>query len=128
MQYTDKKEFLIKFDGASALALSMILTVNKSIWKHALILSFAVLCHSMILLHLITGSYFMWAISKPFYLIYDELIIMSALLQLWVSRNGMVKGLDNASRHIQGLLSKSVFHYNRISKSLPVQTKRKDGT
>jgi hypothetical protein len=121
-------EFIIKYDGATALIMTMFMGVDKRAWKYALILAFAVLCHSMILLHLITGSYFMWAISKPFYLIYDELIIMSALLLLWVSRDGMAKGLNNASRLLQGVLSRFVFYNNRISKSLPPKEKRKGRT
>jgi hypothetical protein len=121
-------DFAIKYDGATALIMTMLMGIDKRAWKYALILAFAVLCHSMILLHLITGSYFMWAISKPFYLIYDELIIMSALLLLWVSRDGMAKGLNNASRLLQGVLSRFVFYNNRISKSLPPKEKRKGRT
>lgn len=121
-------EFAIKYDGATALVMTMFMGVDKRAWKYALILVFDVVCHSMILLHLITKSLFWWAVSKPFYLIYDELIIMSALLLLWVSRDGMVKGLDNTSRHIQSMLFRFIFYSNRISKSLSTQTKAKGRT
>ena len=119
-------EFAIKYDGATALIMTMLLTKDKSAWKQALILVFAVTCHFMILLHLITNSYVMWAISKPFYMIYDELIIMTVLLQIWVSRDGMAKGIDNAFRVLPSMLFGFVFHRNRINKNLPLSKTGKD--
>ncbi len=104
MTYLESKEMLIKHDGVLALIMTMIMAVDKTAWKHALILVFAVLCHSMISLHLITDSSFLESVSFLFYEYYDELIILSALLQFWVSRDGMAKGIDNASRTLQSCL------------------------
>lgn len=125
MTYLGSKETLIKYDGATALILTMVMTIDKHAWKQALILSFAVLCHSMISLHLITDSSLLRQSSLMFYRYYDELIIMSALLQMAVSYNGMAKGLNNALRFLQGVLFRVVFHSYRIYKSFFTQKKAK---
>ena len=104
MTYLESLSVLIKYDGALALIMIALLYVDKAAWKHALILAFAVMCHSMISLYLITDSSFLESVSFLFYEYYDELIILSALLQLWVSRDGMAKGIDNASRTLQSCL------------------------
>jgi len=128
MTYLESKEMLIKHDGALALIMTMIMAIDKTAWKHALILVFAVVCHSMISLHLITDSSFLEGVSFLFYEYYDELIIMSALLQLWVSRDGMAKGLDNAFRFLQCVLFRFIFHSYRLHKSLSTQKKIKGRT
>jgi hypothetical protein len=117
--------FAIEYDGAIALIMTMIMIFDKDAWKHALILAFAVMCHSMVLLHFITETHIVWLVSKPFYHIYDELIIVVALLQMWISKNGIVNGVNNSSRYLQGLLFRAVFHSNRIRKGLLAHTKRK---
>ncbi len=127
-KYEDYKEILIKLDGTAALIMTFVMIKERQATNQALILIFMVLCHTMILLHLITDSYIMWAISKPFYAVYNELIIMSALLQIWVSRDGMAKGLNNALRGLQSMLFSFIFHYHRISKSLSERKKIKGGT
>jgi len=125
MTYIEWLDYIIKLDGATALILTMVMTIDKHAWKQALILSFAVLCHSMISLHLITDSSLLRQSSLMFYRYYDELIIMSALLQMAVSYNGMAKGLNNALRFLQGVLFRVVFHSYRIHKSLFTQKKAK---
>jgi len=128
MDYLETVYILIKYDGALALIMAMIMTIDKTAWKHAMILVFAVVCHSMISLHLITDSSFLESVSFLFYEYYDELIIMSALLQIWVSRDGMAKGLDNAFRSLQGMLFRFVFHSYRIYKSSSTSKKIKGRT
>lgn len=122
--FYDKKEFLIKLDGALALIMTIIMSRESRARNQAIIITFMVSCHTMILLHFITDCYFMWAISKPFYILYDELIIISALLQMWVSRDGMVKGLNNAFYHIQGCLFRFGFYIGHNFKHLLTRKKR----
>lgn len=128
MNYLDTVLILIKYDGALALIMTMIMRIDKHAWKHALILAFAVVCHSMISLYLITDSSQIESISFLFYEYYDELIIMTALLQMVVSLDGMAQGLDNLFRRIQGMFFSFVFHSNRICKSLSTQKKIKGRT
>lgn len=125
MSYAEWLDYIIKLDGATALILTMVMTIDKHAWKQALILAFAVSCHCMISLYFITDSPLVEKIAYPFYKYYDELIIMSALLQMAVSYNGMVKGLGNAFRFLQGVLFGVVFHSYRIYKSLFTQKKIK---
>jgi len=123
--YLDAKEILIKCDLSIAMILTMMMPIDKTAWKHALILAFAVLCHSMISLYLITDSSFLESVSFLFYEYYDELIIMSALLQIWVSRDGMAKGIDNASRTIQGCLLRANGYRVRYIQSCHIYFKQK---
>ena len=104
MTYTEALLILIKYDGALALIMTMIMLIDKTAWKHALILSFAVLCHFMISLYLITDSSKLESVSFIFYEYYDELIILTAILQMVVSLDGMVKGINSAFRFIQSSL------------------------
>lgn len=105
---------LIMIDGVTALIMTTILTKDRLAWKHALILSFAVLCHIMILLNLKTQS------AGFFYTWYDELIILVGLLQMGVSYNGFITSFSN----LQKLLSRFMLYCHSFSKGLSGQTKR----
>jgi len=104
MSYLDSKYMLVKYDGALGLIMVMMMSIDKVAKQHAKILAFAVMCHSMISLHLMTNSSGLEGLSFLFYQYYDELIIMTALLQMWVSRDGMAIGLNNTFYRIQGCL------------------------
>ncbi len=96
----------------------MFLAYDKVAWKQALLLAFAVLCHSMIIYDLtISSSLF----SAFFYDFYDELIIMIGLLQMMVSYDGIVSAFSN----LQKLLHRTIFYIHGFSKGLPTQKKRK---
>jgi len=118
MTYLESKFMLIKYDGALALTMALIMKKDKHAWKHALILSFAVTCHSMISLYLITTSQVAESMSFLFYEYYDELIIMTALLQLLVTKNGMVQGINSTSRKLQSVLSRVILRASRGKVSL----------
>jgi len=125
----DKKELLISLDGTLALIMTMVMYKEIKAMVQAKILIFMVLCHFMVVLHIINENYyFLWFVSIPFYVNYKVLIITSALLQIWVSRDGMAKGLNNALRGLQSMLFSFIFHYHRISKSLSERKKIKGGT
>lgn len=104
MSYNEWLLYMIKLDGATAIMLTMVLTIDKHAWKQALILSFAVVCHFMISLYFITDSSKLESVSFIFYEYYDELIILTAILQMVVSLDGMVKGINSAFRFIQSSL------------------------
>jgi len=121
-EYLEVTELIINIDGAFALIMSLVFMLDKKSVRLACILIFAVLCHVVLIYHLTISSSF---ITKAFYIWYDELIITAAILQLWVSRDGMAKGLDNVFRFLQGVLFRGIFHSYRIHKSLFTQKKAK---
>jgi len=123
--FNDFKIFLIKFDGTLSFLMLIIINRDKTAWRHALILAFAVTCHSMILLFLITKSPYIWELSEFFYDYYDELIITSALLQMVVSYNGLRGAAINADRLLQVLRYGPWFRGGGISSSLLIQKESK---
>lgn len=106
--FTEELELAILFDGATALAMTTILNKDKLAWKYALILSFAVLCHIMILLAIENKE------RGFFYHYYDELIILTCLMQISVSFNGMVK---NSRRCLRNMLRRRNVHYHSADQS-----------
>jgi len=119
MGYLDAIYIAIKYDGALGLLMLTLMRIDRRARCHAVILGFAVLCHSMLSLYLITDSSLIEDVSFLFYEYYDELIIMTALLQMWVSRDGMANGLNNAFRQLQRfLLGRNIYicdHPKRLS-------------
>ncbi len=100
--YEDKKWLLIQLDGSLGLIMTLVMYKENKAMYQAIILIFMVLFHSMILLYIINDdSLFWWVVSTPFHAIYDESIIILALLQILVSRNGMVDGLIGVFRGIK---------------------------
>ncbi len=109
----------VLWDGATALILTMFMVFDRVAWKQALLLAFAVLCHSMIIYDLtIVSSWF----SFLFYNWYDELIIAVGLLQVGVSYNGFTTALSN----LRELLLRTYHFFNRSYQSLFTQTKREN--
>lgn len=94
-EYIKDVKISILWDGAAALMLTMFLIFDKAAWKQALLLAFAVLCHSVLIYDLtITSSPF----SNFFYDWYDELIIAVGLLQMGASYNAIANGFAESSR------------------------------
>lgn len=124
--FNDSKVFLIKLDGVLSFLMLIIISHDKTAWRHALILAFAVTCHSMILLFLITKSPAVWELCEFFYDYYDELIIISALLQMVVSFNGLRGAAINADRLLQVLFYGSRLRGSGVSSSLHIQKEAKD--
>ncbi len=119
--YFAKKEFLIMFDGACALILSMISRYDKLAQRQSLIICFAILCHTMILLDyklsiaLYSQAHPLRIVTGFFYNWYDELIIIMFLSQMWAS----YEGIFSALRNVQILLSRIYVYSNHHCKSLP---------
>jgi len=103
---------LVQYDGVISFIMLTIITTDKYAAKQAVILAFAVTCHSMVSLYLITESQAVENATFLFYEYYDELIIMTAILQMAVTKNGMVQGLDNSFGFLQNMLFRVVFHYH----------------
>lgn len=113
--YIVNKEFLIKLNASFALMIAMFLKYDKSAWKYASLLSFATVCHIVIILSLRTKSY------GVFYLYYDELLIITNILIMVASKNGIITAL----RNIQGMLHWVCFDNCNFNKGVSTQKKRK---
>lgn len=94
--YTQDVWLSILWDGGTALALTMFLRYDEHAWKQALLLAFATIYHSMILLYLTTDSTLTKEIVVFFYTWYDESIILIGLIQLLVSADGMANAIRGA--------------------------------
>lgn len=88
-----------KLEGITALAIIMLgkgkgktkQSINVAI-NQAALLSFATICHSMILLDLLSPS----NLTLPFYSFYDEAIILICIAQLIAIKGGIIESLSNA--------------------------------
>ena len=122
VSFTSSIGVAIYFDALTALILTYFMRKDKLAIKQAMLLSFATICHIMIIYDLsIQSSSF----SNLFYLWYDELIITIGLLQMMVAYAAMVDGITNASRTLQALLYRLNVNYNRICKNTLTYKKRK---
>ncbi len=132
--YIQSKELLILIDVITGLIMTMWLKGNISSsfvralphWlrydvlasKYAHILCFAGLCHIVVILSIQSKS------PNIFYLWYDELIILSGLLQMWVSKNGMADAIRKLQDSDIGY-SSDTHSYNKGS---PIQEAAEDRT
>lgn len=118
-QYIYNRNVFVIWDGITAVILTMFLFFDRLAWKKALILSFAVLCHSMIIYDItISSSLF----TVFFYNYYDELIIMIGLAQMMISYDIFIRSLRNIQEHIFS----NFFYNNSVSQSLSIQESSKD--
>lgn len=118
-QYIYNRNVFVLWDGITAVILTMFLFFDRLAWKHALTLSFAVLCHSMIIYDItISSSLF----TVFFYNYYDELIIMIGLTQMMISYDIFIRSLRNIQEHIFS----NFFYNNSVSQSLSIQESSKD--
>lgn len=97
MGYIELRGLSIKIDGLAAVILTAFYTKDKLAFKMSLLLAFSVLCHTMIVYNLTVHSGF---VSNFFYAWYDELIITIGILQMWISRNGIITVLRNKRGNI----------------------------
>lgn len=120
-EYVFNRNVNILWDGAAGVLLAFSMVFDRLAGKQALILAFAILCHSMIIYDLtMTQSWF----SGFFYTFYGELIILAGLLQMGVSYNGFTTAYDNALCKLQRLVSWTELHYNNLRKGLLARKKR----
>jgi len=91
-EYIINKEFIAGIDVFLGLVIYALNKDNltKYVWRQWGILAFVVTCHSMILYDLTISQ--SWLTGK-FYTYYDELIIIAGLLQVWVSRDGILTSI-----------------------------------
>lgn len=108
VSYIEKREVYILLDGVTALILTMFMIKDKAAWKQALLLSFATLCHIMIILSIQNAH------AGFFYNWYDELIISIGFLQMMVSYDGFIHALSN----VQVLLLRACNYCNRTIQNL----------
>lgn len=114
--YIAKREIYTLYDGVTSLILVMFITKDKYAWKQALLLSFATLCHIMVILSLINqqaGFFYNW---------YSELIFLIGILQIMVSYDGFIHALSN----LQVLLLRAYTYCNRTIQSLPTHKKSRN--
>ena len=91
--FTDDVWISVLWDGATGLILIMFLLYDENAWKQALLLAFATIWHTVVLLYLTTDSILLKDSIVLIYIWYDEFIILVSLLQLWVSRDGMADAI-----------------------------------
>ena len=108
------KTHYMYYDGATALIMCAFICRGSITWIHSLLLAFATLWHVMVILHLVTTSSFFWYMSSPFYSYYKELIIMTLILQMMVSYDGLIRALSN----FQSLLLRTYYYFNRSYQGL----------
>jgi len=87
----------ILWDSAIVLILITSKLFNQASGKQAILLSFAVLCHIVVVYDLTVQPYY---ITNLFCVWYVELIILVGLLQMAVSYNGFIGSLSN----LQGII------------------------
>ena len=99
-EYVFNRGVNILWDCATALILVAFLVFDKTAWKQALLLAFAVACHGMIVYDLTIASS---TVSMFFYSYYDELIITVGITQMMVSHDGLLTALGNLRKFIPRL-------------------------
>ena len=97
MSYSEEVFLLIKLDGVTAMILTAFYFRDKLALKMSLLLAFSVLCHTMIIYDITVSSSFA---SYFFYTWYDELIAIVGLLQMVISRDGIISAFRNIQDHI----------------------------
>jgi len=96
-EYTLNRGVNLLWDGVTAWVLTRFLMFDKLAWKQALLLAFAVLCHTTIIYDLTVHSS---TVSHLFYSWYAELIITVGILQMVISINGISSALRSIRDNI----------------------------
>lgn len=104
LSYLDSVYYAICIDGICAIAILFYRYTDENSPPHAWILCFVILCHTMISLHLISGNETVKLLSVFFYNFYDEFIILTMLLQIMVSKNGIPSASIGSYGYIQAML------------------------
>ena len=99
-EYLFNRNVFVLWDGVTAFILTMFLVFDRLAWKQALALSFATLCHIMLIYDLtMTSTLF----SSFFYEYYDGLIITVGLTQMAISYNGFYTALRTIRKFVRRL-------------------------
>ncbi len=118
-EYIYNRNLSILWDSVTMLILVAFIAFDRVAWKQALLLSFATLCHIMIICHLTIGQSMF---SLFFYSYYDELVIMVGILQIMVSYNGFIAALRSIREH----LFRTSLYLRRLSKGIPTYKKGRE--
>lgn len=118
LSYIESTNLNVLIDSSFALILAMFLPKDSNAYKYALTLCFATLCHIMIISSIKTESY------GFFYNWYDELIAITMLSQIWISKSGLTNALGNLQRLLRGRnVDNNSYNKNiSIQKSTKVKT------
>ncbi len=114
IEFLLERERLIRLDGITAIALAF--AFAKPAFKQAALLAFATLCHTMVLYDLTSNS---MQISLFFYNWYEELIILTGLLQMAAAHDGITSSLYG----IRESLFRVRVNYNSFRKTLSRSSK-----
>ena len=97
LEYIPALEVLIKIDAITVLFLCLSYKFNKFSIHQAVLLTFATICHAMLLYELTISSNY---ISDLFYNYYDELIILVGVLQIMAARNGIISAYTRIREYL----------------------------
>ena len=115
-------------EGAAGFAMVACLFFDRLTGKHAIILAFAVLVHSMVYCHLQGSPTWITPVASGFYYLYDELIILVGLMQMVTSYNGIITTYHNSLRNLQRFILRLGFYSDNLHKSLSARKTRENKT
>ena len=118
VEYINEIERAIRIDAATAIALAF--AFAKPAFKQALLLAFATLCHTMLLYDLTVTS---MQISLFFYNWYEELIILTGLLQMAAAHDGITSALYGIRESLYRVRDSN----HSFSKAISKSSKRQKG-
>jgi len=101
LTYRENIKLMILIDSVTGFILVTDQFISKYSIKIALTIAFAVLCHSMLLLHNTTTSADVKIYATWFYNYYDYLIALVGILQLLVSYDGFASGVKGFTRSLR---------------------------
>ncbi len=105
LSYLDSIYYVICIDGVFAILILFYRYTDKNAARHAGILCFVILCHTVISLHLTSSHEYVKLLTVFFYNLYNELVILTMLLQIMVSKNGINSASIGSHGFSQKLLS-----------------------
>lgn len=105
LSYLDSIFYAICIDGVFAILILFYRYIDKNASRHAGILCFVILCHTMISLHLTYSNEYVKLSTVLFYNFYNEFIILTMMLQITVSKNGINSANIGSYGFSQKLLS-----------------------
>jgi hypothetical protein len=118
IEFLLEKERLIRLDGITAIALAF--AFARPAFKQAFLLAFATLCHTMVLYDLTNNS---MQISLFFFNWYEELIVLTGLLQMAAAHDGITSALYGIREHLYRIR----FGNHSFSKTISKLSKRQKG-
>ena len=112
MTYLDALFYIISIDGVASITLLFYRYEARNSVTYAVILCCAVFMHTVISLYLITNSEYLILLLAFLYDFYNELIVLTMILQLMASRNGINSARINSHAYVQKLLSRPTDNTN----------------